>query len=130
MSKELFFEHVLVVKAFAVVAALVPGLAGAMASLIFVDNALSKRGRLVTVAGGFLAASFLGPFFVDLVRIWWKDAPETLRSAVIFGTGMSAIVWIPPLLVWMAKNAADPLGLVQRLRPGLIAPAAKEGGSE
>lgn len=91
----------------------VPGFAGAVLALAFLEK-LTPRGRMIAVAVGLGAASFLGPALGDLADLFWPGAiPGNIRGAITFLTGLSAMSALPSLLGWIKRVAGDPLKLLR-----------------
>lgn len=90
-----------------------PGFAGAVLSLAFVE-ALTVRGRVVAVIVGLAAAVWLGPALADLADLVWPGAmPQTVWSGIQFLTGLCAMGCLPKLLGWLKAIAGDPLSLLK-----------------
>lgn len=103
----------------------VPGFAGAVLALAFLDK-LTPRGRLVAVAVGLAAASFLGPALSVLADLFWPGVlPPQVDSAIKFLTGLLAMGCLPSLLGWARKVAGDPLNLL-RIQIGAPAPKGSD----
>lgn len=96
-----------------VLAPYVPGFAGAVMALAFLER-LTARGRMVAVVVGLGAASFLGPALGDLVDLFWPGTmPKSIGGAVMFLTGLGAMGVLPPFLGWLKRVAGDPLNLLR-----------------
>lgn len=92
--------------------ALLPGFAGAVLSLAFVDK-LTLRGRILTVAVGMGAAAFIAPALVDIAALHWPDMPKSVWSAMQFMVGLLAMGVLPVVLDTARKVAGDPLSLIK-----------------
>lgn len=102
-----------VVAAFTKLGSVLPGFAGAVLSLAFVE-ALTARGRVVAVVVGLCAAMWVAPGLADAVDLAWPGVmPATVRSAIQFLVGLCAMGCLPPLLAWLKKVAGDPLSLLK-----------------
>lgn len=95
------------------VATFVPGFAGAVLSLAFVDK-LTMRGRVLAVIVGMSAAMWIAPALADIADVFWPgDMPRTVRAAVLFLTGLCAMGCLPELLKAFKRVAGDPFGLIK-----------------
>lgn len=116
----------------------VPGFAGAVLALAFLDR-LTPRGRVLAVAVGLAAASFLGPALSALADLFWPAVmPAEVDGAIKFLTGLLGMGCLPPFLAWTRRVAGDPLNLLKlQIGPGGVsagaggaAPATSAGGGE
>lgn len=107
----------------------VPGFAGAVLALAFLER-LTPRGRVLAVAVGLAAASFLGPALSALADLFWPGAmPREVDGAIKFLTGLVGMGCLPPFLAWTRKVAGDPLNLLKiQIGPGGGSPAG--GGAQ
>lgn len=115
-----------------IIAPYLPGFAGAVLALAFLEK-LTPRGRIVAVAVGLGAASFLGPAFSALADLFWPGVmPSSVDGAIKFLTGLLGMGCLPPFLGWVRKVAGDPLNLLKiQIGPGGAArDAASPGGVE
>ena len=91
----------------------VPGFAGAVLALAFLDK-LTPRGRMLAVVVGLAAASFLGPALSALADLFWPaKMPAEVDGAIKFLTGLLGMGCLPPFLAWTRKVAGDPLNLLK-----------------
>lgn len=101
------------------VAPYVPGFAGAVLALAFIER-LTIKGRIVAVVVGLAAAAFLGPAFSALADLFWPGVmPKEVDGAIKFLTGLLGMGCLPPFLTWTRKVAGDPLNLLKiQIGPG------------
>ena len=98
---------------FSKAAAFLPGFAGSVLSLAFVE-ALTVRGRVLAVVVGLCAVVWIAPALsAGLDLVWPGEMPREVRSAVQFLTGLCAMGCLPPLLGWLRRVAGDPLSLLK-----------------
>lgn len=100
--------------ALAKIASFLPGLAGAVVSLRWVED-LTVRGRVIAVLVGCTSSIFLGPAIADLVDLFWPGdglGPNAM-GGVLFMTGLCSMGCLPPLLDWLKRVAGDPLALLK-----------------
>lgn len=102
-----------------IVAPYVPGFAGAVLALAFLEK-LTPRGRILAVLVGLASASFLGPALSALADLFWPAAmPASVDGAIKFLTGLLGMGCLPPFLTWTRKVAGDPLNLLKiQIGPG------------
>lgn len=102
-----------------IVAPYVPGFAGAVLALAFLEK-LTPRGRVIAVGVGLSAAAFLGPALSALADLFWPGVmPREVDGAIKFLTGLLGMGCLPPFLGWMRKVAGDPLNLLKiQIGPG------------
>ena len=94
-------------------ASFLPGFAGSVLSLAFVE-ALSARGRVLAVVVGVCAVVWISPALAAGTDLVWPGAmPTEVRSAIQFLTGLCAMGCLPPLLAWLRRVAGDPLSLLK-----------------
>lgn len=94
----------------------VPGFAGAVLALSFLDR-LTARGRLLALAVGLASAAFLGPALSAVADLFWPGAlPPAVDSAIKFLAGLLGMGCLPPFLRWAAKAAGDPPALLSLLK--------------
>jgi hypothetical protein len=116
----------------------VPGFAGAVLALAFLDR-LTPRGRILAVIVGLVAASFLGPALSGIADLFWPgNLPVEEDAAIKFLTGLLGMGCLPPFLNWTRRVSGDPLNLLKlQIGPGGVsagaggdAPAAPPPGGE
>lgn len=115
-----------------VLAPYLPGFAGAVLALAFLEK-LTPRGRIVAVAVGLASASFLGPALSALADLFWPGLmPASVDGAIKFLAGLLGMGCLPPFLSWTRKVAGDPLNLlkIQIGAGGPSAGGASPGGGE
>lgn len=97
----------------------VPGFAGAVLALAFLDK-LTSRGRVLAVVVGLASASFLGPALSAVADLFWPGAmPASVDGAIKFLAGLLGMGCLPPFLGWTRKVAGDPLNLLKiQIGPG------------
>lgn len=94
-------------------ASFLPGFAGSVLSLAFVE-ALTLRGRVLAVIVGLCAVVWLSPAIAAGTDLVWPGAmPPEVRSAIQFLTGLCAMGCLPQLLAWLRRVAGDPLSLLK-----------------
>lgn len=116
-----------------IVAPYVPGFAGAVLALAFLER-LTLKGRVVAVVVGLAAAAFLGPAFAALADLFWPGdggaLPKEIAAAIQFLTGLLGMGCLPPFLGWTRKVAGDPLNLLKiQIGPGGAAGGQDAGGA-
>lgn len=97
----------------------VPGFAGAVLALAFLDK-LTPRGRVLAVVVGLASAAFLGPALSAVADLFWPGAmPAEVDGAIKFLAGLLGMGCLPPFLRWTRKVAGDPLNLLKiQIGPG------------
>lgn len=112
-----------------IVAPYVPGFAGAVLALAFLEK-LTPRGRVLAVIVGLAAASFLGPALGALADLFWPgDMPASVDAAIKFLAGLLGMGCLPPFLGWTRKVAGDPLNLLKiQIGPVGAAPPGPDAG--
>lgn len=102
-----------------------PGIAGAVLALAFLEK-LTPRGRIVAVAVGLAAASFLGPALSAIADLFWPGAlPGSVDGGIKFLVGLLGMGCLPPFLGWMRRVAGDPLNLLKiQIGPGGVTAGA------
>ncbi len=96
-----------------VLAPYVPGFAGAVLALAFLEK-LTPRGRIVAVVVGLASASFLGPALSAVADLFWPgEMPGEVDGAIKFLAGLCGMGCLPPLLGWLRRVAGDPFNLLR-----------------
>jgi hypothetical protein len=91
-----------------------PGLAGAALSMMYGEK-LTVRGKVASLSIGIVCALFVAPGVNDIADLMWPGdgLPSGAAGLIGFACGLFGMTACSGLMVWVAKWAQNPLGMVK-----------------